>query len=97
MVSCFSRAPVLHFFTLHPEGEHKLVPHSRLPLPHLPLDLTFDPDGCLWVLMDCDDVPLQVYAHRQDSWEVRASTGRLKDLSVNLHILPPAGRSGKRS
>ncbi|TNN03684.1 hypothetical protein fugu_000713 [Takifugu bimaculatus] len=63
------RVPALQFFTFHHDGEHKLVPHSRLPLPHCPLDLTFDPEGCLWVLMDCDDVPLQVYTHRQDCWE----------------------------
>lgn len=70
MVSSFSRVSVLRFFTLHRDGEHRLVPHSRLPLPHCPLDLTFDPEGHLWVLMDCDDEPLQVYTHRQDCWEV---------------------------
>uniref|UniRef100_H3CF47 WD repeat domain 4 n=1 Tax=Tetraodon nigroviridis TaxID=99883 RepID=H3CF47_TETNG len=46
------RVSVVHFFTLRPDGEHRLVPHSRLPLPHCPLDLTFDPEGRLWVLLD---------------------------------------------
>lgn len=63
---------MLHFFSFQHDGQHQLVPHSRLPLPHCPLDLTFDPEGCLWVLMDCDDAPLQVYTHRQDRWEVHA-------------------------
>uniref|UniRef100_A0A3Q4BUB5 Uncharacterized protein n=1 Tax=Mola mola TaxID=94237 RepID=A0A3Q4BUB5_MOLML len=42
----------------------------RLPLPQFPLDLTFDPEGRLWVLMECDDAPLRVYTHRGGCWEV---------------------------
>lgn len=74
MVSSFFSVSELRFFALHRDGEHRLVPHSRLPLPHCPLDLTFDPEGHLWVLMDCDDEPLQVYTHRQDCWEVHIIT-----------------------
>lgn len=79
MVSSVFSVSVLQVFTLHPDGEPHLAPHSRLPLPHPPLDLTFDPEGRLWVLMDCDDVPLQVYTHRQDCWEVRRGHRRKHD------------------
>lgn len=60
----------LHFFTLDQKAEEKLVPHSRLLLPHCPLDVTFDPKGRLWALMDSRDSPLQIYSRRGDSWEV---------------------------
>lgn len=60
----------LHFFTLDQKAEEKLVPHSRLLLPHCPLDVTFDPEGRLWALMDSRDSPLQIYSHRGDCWEV---------------------------
>lgn len=63
---------MVHFFTLRPDGEHRLVPHSRLPLPHCPLDLTFDPEGRLWVLLDREEAPLQVYTLRQERWEAPA-------------------------
>lgn len=65
------RVSTLHLFTV---GEDGLLPHTRLPLPHCPLDLTFDPRGRLWVLTDRGDAPLRVYAHRRDCWEVRAHT-----------------------
>lgn len=47
----------------------ELRPHSQLPLTYCPLDLTFDPEGRLWVLVNCDQSPLQVYSHRQGSWD----------------------------
>ncbi|TNN48406.1 tRNA (guanine-N(7)-)-methyltransferase non-catalytic subunit wdr4 [Liparis tanakae] len=50
-VQC-ERVSTVQLFTLHQEGEEKLLPHSRLSLPHCPLDMTFDPEGRLWVLMD---------------------------------------------
>ncbi|XP_010781738.1 tRNA (guanine-N(7)-)-methyltransferase non-catalytic subunit wdr4-like [Notothenia coriiceps] len=67
-VQC-ERASTVHFFTVDQDGEEKLVPHRKLSLPHCPLDMTFDPEGQLWVLMDSSDAPLQIYTHRRDSWE----------------------------
>ncbi|XP_049904298.1 tRNA (guanine-N(7)-)-methyltransferase non-catalytic subunit wdr4 [Epinephelus moara] len=67
-VQC-ERVSTVQFFSLDQEGEEKLVPHSRLSLPHCPQDMTFDPEGRLWVVMDSSDVPLQIYTHRRDSWE----------------------------
>ncbi|KAA8588458.1 hypothetical protein FQN60_001652, partial [Etheostoma spectabile] len=71
-VQC-ERVSTVQFFTLDQEGEDKLVPHSSLSLPHCPLDMTFDPEGRLWVLMDSSDAPLQIYTHKQDFWEVQSS------------------------
>ncbi|XP_023144124.1 tRNA (guanine-N(7)-)-methyltransferase non-catalytic subunit wdr4 [Amphiprion ocellaris] len=67
-VQC-ERMSTVQFFTLHKEGEETLVPHSRLSLPHCPLDMTFDLEGQLWVVMDSSDAPLQVYTLRQSTWE----------------------------
>lgn len=73
------RVSTVQFFTLK-EGEEKIVPHSRLSLPHCPVDMTFDPEGRLWVLMDSRDSPVRMYSHRQDSWEVRCHKFRFSFL-----------------
>lgn len=51
------------------EGGATLRPHSLLPFTHCPLDLTFDPEGRLWVLVNCKERPLQVYSHSEGSWD----------------------------
>ncbi|XP_037646126.1 tRNA (guanine-N(7)-)-methyltransferase non-catalytic subunit wdr4 [Sebastes umbrosus] len=79
-VQC-ERVSSVQLFTVDREGEEKLVPHSRLSLPHCPLDMTFDPEGRLWVLMDSGDVPLQMYTHRRDSWECDAESPELNRVT----------------
>ncbi|CAL1581744.1 unnamed protein product [Knipowitschia caucasica] len=46
-----------------------LSPHSLLSLSHCPLDLTFDPCGRLWVLLDRTERPLEVYSLTQGSYQ----------------------------
>ncbi|KAI3356611.1 hypothetical protein L3Q82_017815, partial [Scortum barcoo] len=75
------RVSKVQFFTLDHEGEEKLIPHRRLSLPHCPLDMTFDTLGRLWVLTDSSDVPLQIYTHRQDSWECDAESPELNRVT----------------
>ncbi|XP_074514397.1 tRNA (guanine-N(7)-)-methyltransferase non-catalytic subunit wdr4 [Sebastes fasciatus] len=79
-VQC-ERVSSVQLFTVDREGEEKLVPHSRLSLPHCPLDMAFDPEGRLWVLMDSGDVPLQMYTHRRDSWECDAESPELNRVT----------------
>ncbi|XP_069544810.1 tRNA (guanine-N(7)-)-methyltransferase non-catalytic subunit wdr4-like, partial [Brachyistius frenatus] len=79
-VQC-NRLSTLHFFNLDQEAEDKLLPHSRLHLPHCPLDVTFDPQGRLWVLMDCCDAPLQIYTHRLGCWECDADNPELSRVT----------------
>ncbi|XP_075886544.1 tRNA (guanine-N(7)-)-methyltransferase non-catalytic subunit wdr4 isoform X2 [Nelusetta ayraudi] len=55
----------LRFFSLQQEA---LVPHSTLPLPNCPLDMTFDPEGRLWVLVD-SSAPLKMYTLTEESWQ----------------------------
>ncbi|XP_040003848.1 tRNA (guanine-N(7)-)-methyltransferase non-catalytic subunit wdr4 [Xiphias gladius] len=83
VVQC-ERVSTVQFFTLDRVSEERLVPHSRLSLPHCPLDMTFDPEGRLWVLMDSNDAPLQIYTHRQDSWECDAESPELNTVSEAL-------------
>ncbi|XP_028249261.1 tRNA (guanine-N(7)-)-methyltransferase non-catalytic subunit wdr4 [Parambassis ranga] len=70
----YERVSIVQLFSL---DEENLVPHSRLSLPHCPLDLTFDLEGHLWVLMDSNDIPLQIYTQRQSSWECDAKNPEL--------------------
>nr|XP_040058035.1 LOW QUALITY PROTEIN: tRNA (guanine-N(7)-)-methyltransferase non-catalytic subunit wdr4 [Gasterosteus aculeatus aculeatus] len=79
-VQC-ERVSTLQFFTLDLEGKEKLVPQSRLSLPHCPLDIAFDPEGRLWVLMDSTDAPLQIYTHRRDFWECDAESPELNGVT----------------
>lgn len=79
-VQC-EKASTVQFFTLDQEGEEKLAPHSRLSLPLCPLDTTFDPDGRFWALMDSSDSPLQIYTHRQGSWQCDAESPELNRVT----------------
>uniref|UniRef100_A0A3Q3XGJ3 Uncharacterized protein n=1 Tax=Mola mola TaxID=94237 RepID=A0A3Q3XGJ3_MOLML len=54
-VQC-ERVSAVQVFTMDREADPQLLPHSRLPLPQFPLDLTFDPEGRLWVLMESEYV-----------------------------------------
>ncbi|CAJ1078629.1 tRNA (guanine-N(7)-)-methyltransferase non-catalytic subunit WDR4 [Xyrichtys novacula] len=78
------RVSTIQFFTLRKEGEEKIIPLSRLSLPHCPVDMTFDPEGRLWVLMESKDCPLQIYTHRDDSWEISAESPELHRVKAAL-------------
>lgn len=73
----------VQFFSLDLD---QLSPHSRLTPPHRPLDVTFDPEGRLWVLMDSDHTPLQIYAHRCGSWQCDADSPDLTRVSAAFRI-----------
>ncbi|XP_067371674.1 tRNA (guanine-N(7)-)-methyltransferase non-catalytic subunit wdr4 isoform X2 [Channa argus] len=80
-VQC-ERVSTVQFFTLDQEkGRERLVPHSRITLPHFPLDVTFDPEGQFWVLMDSSDTPLQIYTHREGSWQCHAQSPELNTVT----------------
>ncbi|KAK2839387.1 hypothetical protein Q5P01_013127 [Channa striata] len=80
-VQC-ERLSTVQFFTLDQEkGEERLVPHSRITLPHCPLDVTFDPKGQFWVLMDSSDMPLQLYTHTEGSWQCHAQSPELNKVT----------------
>ncbi|XP_029936639.1 tRNA (guanine-N(7)-)-methyltransferase non-catalytic subunit wdr4-like [Myripristis murdjan] len=72
-VQC-ERVPTVQLFGLRKEAEERLVPCSKLTLPHCPLDVTFDLQGRLWVLMGSGDTPVQIYTYTQDCWELDAES-----------------------
>ncbi|XP_037136559.1 tRNA (guanine-N(7)-)-methyltransferase non-catalytic subunit wdr4 isoform X4 [Syngnathus acus] len=79
----FDRVATIKFFMLNQENnEKKLVPQSRLSLPHCPLDMTFDPEDRLWVLMDSCETLLQIFTLEQCSWKCQASTIELKRVTA---------------
>uniref|UniRef100_A0A3B4AK93 Uncharacterized protein n=1 Tax=Periophthalmus magnuspinnatus TaxID=409849 RepID=A0A3B4AK93_9GOBI len=51
------------------EGGTVLRPYNLLPLKHYPLDVTFDPQGRLWVLLNCAEQPVEVYARMHGTYE----------------------------
>ncbi|CAB1447327.1 unnamed protein product [Pleuronectes platessa] len=79
-VQC-ERVSAVQFFTLDLVGKEKLMPHSRLSLPHCPLDMTFDSEKQLWVLMESNDAPLQIFSHRQGSWECDSESPELHTVT----------------
>ncbi|XP_013887941.1 tRNA (guanine-N(7)-)-methyltransferase non-catalytic subunit wdr4 [Austrofundulus limnaeus] len=78
------RVSTVYFFTLNQESEKKLVPHSRLHLPHCPLDVNFDMKGRLWLLSDSSDAPLEMYTLRQNSWECETENFELSRVTEAL-------------
>ncbi|KAM3608133.1 uncharacterized protein V6R79_019769 [Siganus canaliculatus] len=78
--------PTLQFLVLDPEAEEKMVPQSSLVLPHCPLDVTFDLQSRLWVLVDSRDVPLLVCSRTGESWKVQPED---PDLSRVTDALRP--------
>ncbi|CAK6978444.1 tRNA (guanine-N(7)-)-methyltransferase non-catalytic subunit wdr4 [Scomber scombrus] len=93
-VQC-ERQSVVQFFSVDQE---QLVERCSLSLPLCPLDVTFDPDGRLWVLMDSNDAPLQTYTHTQDSWQRDAESPELSRVTEALkphwETLEASARSG---
>ncbi|XP_077437046.1 tRNA (guanine-N(7)-)-methyltransferase non-catalytic subunit wdr4 [Vanacampus margaritifer] len=80
-VQC-DRVSTIHFFMLNQENKKKeLVPHSRLSLPRCPLDMTFDSEGRLWVLMDSCEALLKLYTLEQGSWKCEVATSELKRVT----------------
>ncbi|XP_008312914.1 tRNA (guanine-N(7)-)-methyltransferase non-catalytic subunit wdr4 [Cynoglossus semilaevis] len=69
-----SRVPTIQFLTLQLMVKDKLVPHSVLTLPHCPLDIAFDSEGKLWVMMDCSDKMFNVYTHKDGEWQCNAQS-----------------------
>ncbi|KAM6934118.1 tRNA (guanine-N(7)-)-methyltransferase non-catalytic subunit wdr4 [Xenentodon cancila] len=78
------RVLAVQFFTLDQDGELKLVPHSQLRLPQPPLDMAFNPDGQLWVLMESSDVPAQVFTFRQSCWQCAVDHPELRRVTEGL-------------
>lgn len=69
-ICCFPRVPIVQLFGMDQGVEERLTPCSRLTLPHSPLDLTFDLQGRLLVLLDSQVTPFQIYVCMEDRWEV---------------------------
>lgn len=77
------RLSTVQFLSLKDDSRH-IVPHSRLSLPHCPADMSFDPSGRLWVLMESRETPLQVYTLGRDSWECSAESPELQRVTEVL-------------
>ncbi|KAK5600761.1 hypothetical protein CRENBAI_010614 [Crenichthys baileyi] len=71
----------VYIFTLDQNSDEKLVPHSQLQLPHHPLDIDFDLEGRLWVLLNSRDVPLQIHTLTQNSWECETENSILSRVT----------------
>ncbi|XP_036401784.1 tRNA (guanine-N(7)-)-methyltransferase non-catalytic subunit wdr4 [Megalops cyprinoides] len=61
--------PTVQLFRVEKGTEGQLVPAETLTLPHCAWDLTFDPQGRLWILQESRDDPILLYSHTQDHWK----------------------------
>lgn len=64
------RVMKVYIFSLNQDREEKLGLQNKLELFHRPLDIHFDLEGRLWVLVDSRDVLLQIFNLRKNSLEV---------------------------
>ncbi|CAL8387418.1 unnamed protein product [Gadus morhua 'NCC'] len=83
VVQC-ERAATVQMLSLEKGTEDRLTPSHQLTLPHCPLDITFDPRGRLWVLLDSADTPFQVYTHTQDGWQRDADNAEVSRVTEAL-------------
>ncbi|XP_046903233.1 tRNA (guanine-N(7)-)-methyltransferase non-catalytic subunit wdr4 isoform X1 [Hypomesus transpacificus] len=82
-VQC-ERVPIVQLFGVDQGVEERLTPCSRLTLPHSPLDLTFDLQGRLLVLLDSQVTPFQIYVCMEDRWECDSHCLELSRVSEAL-------------
>ncbi|KAJ8379159.1 hypothetical protein AAFF_G00230710 [Aldrovandia affinis] len=66
------RARSVQMFRLENVPEARLTPAEGLTLPHCAWDLTFDPRGRLWVLLQSQESPVLLYSHTRACWELCA-------------------------
>ncbi|KAG5282800.1 hypothetical protein AALO_G00034750 [Alosa alosa] len=87
------RLPRLQLFEMKTGSE--ATPTQCLPLPQSPLDMTFDPQGRLWVLLDDQHTPVLLFTHTSRHWECDADQPDLKRVTEVLQThsvpLPEAG------
>lgn len=74
----------VYIFSLNQDEEEKLGLQNKLELFHRPLDIQFDLEGRLWVLVDSMDVLLQIFNLRKNSLECDSEN---KDLIRVTDIL----------
>ncbi|XP_057708358.1 tRNA (guanine-N(7)-)-methyltransferase non-catalytic subunit wdr4 isoform X3 [Corythoichthys intestinalis] len=80
-VQC-DRLSTIQFFMVNQDSEEKkLVPHSRISLPLCPLDITFDRQGRLWVLLDSCETLFQIYTLEHSIWKCDAASTELKRVT----------------
>ncbi|KAI1885453.1 hypothetical protein AGOR_G00220360 [Albula goreensis] len=78
------RAPSVRLFRVQKDPEGRLVPGETLTLPHCAWDLTFDPTGQLWILLENQETPILLYKFTQDCWERCAEDSDLSRVLVGL-------------
>ncbi|XP_066497134.1 tRNA (guanine-N(7)-)-methyltransferase non-catalytic subunit wdr4 isoform X2 [Hoplias malabaricus] len=83
-VQC-ERFPSIQLFEMGVESERLLRPTQKLTLPHAPWDITFDPQGRLWVLLQNKETNVILYTHIQGHWERDSESADLERASGTIH------------
>ncbi|XP_076858702.1 tRNA (guanine-N(7)-)-methyltransferase non-catalytic subunit wdr4 [Brachyhypopomus gauderio] len=82
-VQC-ERLPSIQLFVLDDVPDGPLTPSDNLTLPHTPWDMTFDPQGRLWVLLENKDSNVLLYTHTQEGWQCETESPDLQTVSEAL-------------
>ncbi|XP_053352499.1 tRNA (guanine-N(7)-)-methyltransferase non-catalytic subunit wdr4 isoform X1 [Clarias gariepinus] len=83
-VQCES-CPSIKLFTVKDGLNEHLSLTETLTLPQNPWDMTFDPQGRLWVLLENKDTNVLLYTHTEDRWQQEAESPDLQRVSETLH------------
>ncbi|KAI4886540.1 hypothetical protein NFI96_007046 [Prochilodus magdalenae] len=84
-VQC-ERFPSIQLFEVEDGSGGLLTLTEKLDLPHAPWDVTFDPQGRLWVLLQNKEASILLYTHSQERWQKQESeSADLQRVREALH------------
>ncbi|KAK2849788.1 hypothetical protein Q7C36_008571 [Tachysurus vachellii] len=83
-VQC-ERFPSIQLFAVDEGADGRLTPTETLALPQHPWDMTFDPQGRLWVLLENKDTNVLLYTHKEKHWQSESECPDLQRVSETLH------------
>ncbi|KAI5107395.1 tRNA (guanine-N(7)-)-methyltransferase non-catalytic subunit wdr4 [Silurus meridionalis] len=76
--------PSIQLFAVEEGSDRLLIPTETIDLPQNPWDMTFDPQGRLWVLLQNKDTNVLLYTHRKKCWQSESESPDLQKVSEKL-------------
>lgn len=75
----------IQLFAVEEGSDGRLTPTETLALPQNPWDMTFDPQGRLWVLLENEDTNVLLYTYKDERWQSESESPDLQRVSETLH------------
>ncbi|XP_060786380.1 tRNA (guanine-N(7)-)-methyltransferase non-catalytic subunit wdr4 [Neoarius graeffei] len=77
--------PSIQLFTVEEGSDGSLTPTETLTLPQNLWDMTFDPQGRLWVLLENKDTNVLLYTYTEERWKCVSESPDLQRVSETVH------------